>query len=422
MSVNNDGGTLAAAAPTWHIRARTGFLTDLGFVDEFELLLVDGVIAWIGYAGSEVPRPDVSGAVLMEYPTGTLLPGLIDPHVHLTFSGHADTVDILHTEDEIGATVRALGNAQRALRHGVTTQVDCGSRGSIVLRLREALERDLAIGPRILSAGAPLTTTAGHCHWLGGHADSLDEVIRAARTRVAEGADLVKIMLTGGNMTAGSNPSALQYPSEVMLALGAEAARLAKPLVVHAHSDEAVRLAALARARVIAHATCLRDGKYELSEATLEAILESGAYVDPTLMVGLPREGADERALARSKVREAMLPIYREMHKRGVPLLAGTDGGATNVEHHNVAGSVVALHEEVGLSIEAALLAATDLPARAFGLRDEVGALEVGLAADVVVVDADLHSHLRALADPSAVWSRGRLVHGSGQKHAGVLR
>lgn len=403
---------MIAPVTSWLVSARQGFLAGVGFVDDCEVLVVGDRIAWVGHSTSAEPRPDTSAATPVSFPGGTILPGLIDAHVHLTFSGLSDTVDVLRGEDDLGSTVRALGNAQRALRHGVTTQVDCGSRGTVIARLRDSILAGLASGPRILTAGPPLTTTAGHCHWLGGTADTLDEVIRSARSRVADGSDVVKIMLTGGNMTAGTNPGALQYPVETMHALGAECVRLGKPLVVHAHSTQAVRAAAESRATVIAHSTCYTDGAYELDDATLETLLASGSFVDPTLTVGIPRDGADERALARSRVRESMIPVYRRMHQAGVPLLAGTDGGSTHVEHHTVARAVAALHDEVGLSIEDALHAATDLPATAFGLRAETGALEVGLCADLVVVDGDLRTDLAALAEPVAVWARGRLAHG----------
>jgi len=406
---------------SWLVSARHGFLAGVGFVDHCEVLVVGDRIAWVGYDGSTDPRPDVSSATAATFAGGTILPGLIDAHVHLTFSGLSDTVDVLRAEDDLDSTVRALGNAQRALRYGVTTQVDCGSRGTAIARLRDSILAGLATGPRILTAGPPLTTTAGHCHWLGGHADTVDEVIRGARSRVADGSDVVKLMLTGGNMTAGSNPGALQYPVATMYALGAEAIRLGKPLVVHAHSTEAVRAAAEGGATVIAHATCLADGRYEVDDATLAVLLASGSFVDPTLTVGIAREGADDRTVARSRVRQSMIPVYQRMHAAGVPLLAGTDGGSTHVEHHAVARAVSALHHEVGLTVEEALHSATDQPATAYGLRGQTGALEPGLAADLIVVKGDVRSDVSSLAEPLAVWARGRLVHGVRDHREGAI-
>jgi imidazolonepropionase-like amidohydrolase len=410
--VNRSTRLKARLAPEgrWLIRAGHALLPGVGLVDDCRVLVDGSRIEWVHDAASGEPMPELHGAHSIEALDCTLLPGLIDAHTHLTFSGGHDTVATLTAESEFAAVVRALGNAQVALAHGVTTQVDCGSKGLSVLDLRHSLRSGLAIGPRLLAAGAPITTTAGHCHWLGGRADSHDEVIRLARTLVADGVDLIKLMLTGGNMTVGSNPHQLQYPAEVVMALGREARRLGRPLVVHAHSEEAVALAAAAGARVIAHATCSVGDGIAISQATMTALLESGAFVDPTLMVGSVVRPDDPSAVGRSMTRSLMLPIFRAMHDAGIPLLAGTDGGSTNVGHHHVAGSIAALHDGVGLTIEQALLAATDVPARAFDLRDQVGAIEAGLQADLMLVRGDVRSGLACLYDPIAVWSGGRLV------------
>jgi imidazolonepropionase-like amidohydrolase len=319
-------------------------------------------------------------------------------------------------ESDLDQLARAVGNAQHALVHGITTLVDCGARGLTTHALRDAFAADTLTGPRLLTSGPPITTTAGHCHWLGGHADSQDDVIRAARARVAEGSDIVKLMLTGGNMTEGSNPRELQYSPETVNVACADLARLGRPLVVHAHAADAVAVAARAGARVIAHATCVDAAGRAPAAHTLDAVVAAGTFIDPTLMVGhdegsaVGRQTLRSGGLSRAQIREAMLPVFREMHDRGVPLLAGTDGGSTGVSHHRVAGSVRALHEEVGLSLEEALLGATDLPARAFRIRDVTGAIEPGLSADLVVFDGDVTRSVAALERPVAVWTRGRRV------------
>jgi imidazolonepropionase-like amidohydrolase len=399
-----------ASEGRWLIRAGRALLPGAGFVERCNILVTGSRIEWVHQEASREPMPEFLGAQTVDASDCTLLPGLIDTHTHLTFSGEHDAVATLTAETEFAAVVRALGNAQLALAHGVTTLIDCGSRGTTVLDLVHSLRSGLAVGPRLLSAGAPITTTAGHCHWLGGRADSHDDVIRLARTLVAEGVDLLKLMLTGGNMTVGSNPQQLQYPPDVVLALGREARRMGRPLVVHAHSEEAVALAAAAGARVISHATCSTDEGIAISAATIAALLDAQVFIDPTLMVGSGARPDDPSAVGRSMIRAAMLPIFRQMHEAGIPLLAGTDGGSTNVGHHHVAGSVAALHDGVGLTVEEALLAATDLPARAFGLRGELGAIEAGLAADLILVRGDIRVDLAALSDPVAVWSGGRLV------------
>jgi imidazolonepropionase-like amidohydrolase len=404
----------AGDADEWVVRASKAFLPGKGFVVDAVVHVRGGTIAWVGDRAAAEAHSELAEVPTLTFDDATITPGLIDSHTHLTFSGGTRARDQVESESDLAQLSRAVGHAQHALAHGVTTLVDCGSRGLTTHALRDALADDLLAGPRILTAGQPITTTAGHCHWLGGSADRRDEVIRSARLRVAEGADFVKLMLTGGNMTAGSNPNALQYPPRTVAAVVSDMARLGRHLVAHAHSVDGVVVAARAGVRVIAHATCVSDDGRTPEKAALDLLANAGTFVDPTLTVGLPSHRASEdpapprHGRSRAQVREAMVPVFREMHARGVPLLAGTDGGSPGVPHHRSAASVQALHEEIGLTVEQALAAATDLPARAFGIREVTGAIEPGLSADLVVFGGDLSRDLGALQRPVAVWSRGR--------------
>jgi len=238
----------------------------------------------------------------------------------------------------------------------------------------------------------------------------MDEVIREARRQVANGADFLKVMLTGGNLTPGSNPAMLQYPPEVVQALSAEARRLGKTLVAHAHSEEAVALAGRAGIGVIAHATCQAAGGIGISDRALAALQASGTAVDATITVGMlggPERSAPDGG-ARARVRMEMLPVFKAMHRAGVPVLAGTDGGVTNVAHGEVARAVLALHREVGLDLVEALWAATSHPAHALGLETTTGALAAGLAADLVLLEGDVRAEPELLLRPATVWARGR--------------
>jgi imidazolonepropionase-like amidohydrolase len=416
-SLSEPGGWTVPPSGRWRIRASHALLPGRGLVSDY-VVTVDGAVVTAVAAAAD-PGPGSSGAEpgpIIDATGYTLLPGLIDAHTHLMFPGGRDPVPTIKTESEHAMVVRALGNAQDALMRGVTTLVDCGSKGSTMLSLRDAIDAGLVVAPRLLAAGRPITTTAGHCHWLGGQADSFDDVIRQARTLAAEGVDFLKLMLTGGNMTALSNTGQLQYPEETVRALGAEARRIGIPLVVHAHTEGACRLAAESGARIIAHATCATGDAIGLSDQTLAALVESQCYVDPTLMVGV----SPNHSLERKLIRAQMLPLFRRMHDAGVPLLAGTDGGSTNVGHADVAGSVASLLNEVGLSLEECLASATELPARALGRRHQIGAIEAGLSADFTVVPGDLHDDISALYRPRAVYLKGRLVASEGHLLASV--
>lgn len=393
---------------SWLIKAGHGYLADVGFIDRCTVLVNNGIIEWVGQG--EAPRygDGTMPPTVVDALDSTVLPGLIDTHAHLTFSGDNGVIATLTAESELTALARAIGNAQYAQRRGVTTILDCGARGDTIFALRAALRSTLLTGPRLLVSGAPITTTAGHCHWLGSQADTLEDVVKAARSRVQAGSDAIKLMLTGGNMTQGSNPSELQYPAAIADALGYEAGRLATLLVVHAHSSEAVYVAAHAGARIIAHATCAAGSSVGLDTRTLDTLLESGAYVDPTLTVG--RQLGAGPQTERARIRREMLPIFATMAAAGVPLLAGTDGGSTHVGHGEVSAAVRSLHEEVGLSVAAAIAAATDVAADALGIRHSTGALEVGLRADVILVPGDPRQNLGILDRPTGVWQDGQLI------------
>ena len=237
---------------TWAIRPGCVLLPGGVLARDREVVIRDGLVEEVVPSG----RTSATGIPVLDVPGASLLPGLIDSHVHLTFSSDGQVVDNILRESVPVQLARATGNAQRALAAGVTTAVDCGGITEVVVALRDGIAAGRLHGPRLLVRGAPLTTTAGHCHWLGGAADSQDELIRTMRSHVAAGVDLIKVMVTGGNITEGSNPARLQFAPESIAALARECERLGRPLVTHAHTTEAVELSASWGARIIAHATC----------------------------------------------------------------------------------------------------------------------------------------------------------------------
>ena len=409
----------ATAEPdSWHQRdqsaefallAGLALLPGRGLVQDIAVIVRDGVIAEVreGAAADELPPSR------LDLTAGTLLPGLVDSHAHLSFSSGPDPAADVASESDISLGLRAAHNAQLALVSGVTTVADCGARGGVVVELERAIADGLTSGPRILACGAPITTTAGHCAWLGGCADSPEEVIREARRQVAGGADFLKVMMTGGNITPGSNPAMLQYPPAVIYALAAEARRLGRPLVAHAHSEEAVRVAAAAGVTIVAHGTCRSPEGIGLQPATLAALVSAGTVVDPTITVGMPASGAAVSS-ERQRMRAEMLPVFATMAGAGVPLLAGSDAGVPDVRHDSAGRAVLALHADVGLALDTALQAATSEAARALGLSGLTGSIAPGLAADLVQIDADLRVRPAALLRPAKVWLSGQLVSAGG--------
>lgn len=394
------------AAP-WAIRPRNMLLPDGELRGGLDVVIAgDSIVDVVAEGAHGLPADRV---VVSE--SGTLLPGLVDGHVHLTFGPEAGAFGNASSETAHEQVARAFGNAQQALAHGVTTVVDCGGRADVMLAVKRAAAAGVIASPGIVVSGPPITTTAGHCHWLGGVADTTDEVIRLARQLTQDGVDFIKIMLTGGNLTAGSNPRRLQYPDETMAALGAECQRLGKALVVHAHSEHAIRLAAACGATVIAHASCQdTDGNFVLADETVAELVRSGTIVDATITVGAHESSVGPPASTRRhEQRRAMIPLFSRMHDAGVVLLAGTDAGVPGVPHGAVGQAIVALHREVGMPLGAALLRGTREPARAFAIDDRVGSIGAGMQADLLLLEGDVTEDVAAVERPASVWSAGRL-------------
>ena len=248
-------GSPAGTAPATARAAGQGALTVLraarlfddispGLIPDPVVVLQDSTILSV----SSGTRPPDSTAII-DLAGATLLPGLIDTHVHLAFDASADPVGSLARRRD-GEVTEAMSRAGRvALRGGVTTIRDLGDRGYLSLGLRGR-----AGLPAIVAAGPPITTPGGHCHYLGGAvAPTIRDVRAAVRERAARGVDVIKIMASGGNLTPGSRQDLAQFPPEVLRAAIEEAHRLGLPVTAHAHGTSAIADAVAADADGLEH-------------------------------------------------------------------------------------------------------------------------------------------------------------------------
>jgi imidazolonepropionase-like amidohydrolase len=328
----------------------------------------------------------------------TLLPGLIDAHVHLGFDASRDPVGQMRADSDATLLLRMRLAARRALAAGITTVRDLGDRNYLGLALRDWFEGATEAGPQIVAAGPPITVTGGHCHFMGGEADGELEVRRGVRARVKAGVDVIKIMATGGHMTRGTNPGLPQYSVAELQAAADEAHRLGRKLTAHAHGPLGIAAAVQAGVDSIEHCSFRVDGRREVDPGLIERIAERGIAVSPTVGVLGPS----------GELAESFVPILEHMHRAGVRLVGSTDAGISPAKPHDVLPHGVAFLAHAGLTNAEALAAATSVAAEVCGLGDRKGAIQSGKDADLLAVAGDPLRDIAALLEVRAVFRAGR--------------
>jgi len=302
--------------------------------------------------------------------------------------------------------VRAAGNMQQALRAGITTVRDCGGPADALLAVARAERDGLIVGPRVLSSGAPVTTTGGHCWMLGLEADGIVGVQEAVRRMCRDGADLIKVMVTGGGSTPGSNFLRSQYSPDELTALVADAHRLNRKVTGHAHGLQGIRWAVEAGFDGIEHGSMLRDSWVDMvyDQDLGREMAARGVAVCRTQTGGErpPLEEIDE-----THPQWGMFGIARSLVRDGVTLIAGTDAGIDSTGFVGLPAAIEALVGLAGLSPSRALAAGTSEAARALGIASDAGTLEPGRCADMIVLDGDPLMDIRALRTIRAVYRNG---------------
>lgn len=351
------------------------------------------------------------GAEVVDVAGATILPGLIDLHVHLVLTGAPGAPHEFSSRSLAEWILLGTGLAQRHLAAGVTTVRDLGGWEEVVFPVRDAIDAGLVAGPRILAAGLVVTTTNGHGNWMGAHADDADAVGAAVEGRVAAGANAIKIVATGGVHTPGSDLMAAQY-TEAELRAGVEAAHAAG-LTVGTHASNPAGITNAARAGVdsVEHGVLLDD-------ASAAAMADAGTVFVPTLAATQLYEAHAAHPSIPDYVREkaaVTVPAHRDNFPRGVragvTMATGTDAGSTFVGHGVVAHEVELL-VRFGLRPLDAIAAATRNAARMLHLDGEIGTVEAGRRADLLVVDGDPVADVRSLRDVRHVLRDGRFVSG----------
>jgi imidazolonepropionase-like amidohydrolase len=364
-----------AASPQAEIALRAGRVLDPAagrYRPQAIVLIRDGKIGDVLPAERYQPEMADREVDLREF---TLLPGLIDGHVHLTIGG------------DIAA------NARADLRAGFTTVVDMGARTLEVLRRRDSLRHGRQPAPRVLAAGIWAGVKGGVCEFNGiGIAGGADEFRARIRANAQAGAEIAKLCVTGWPAEAFAHPGRYELPDEILRASVAAAHDVGQIAVVHDISLGGVRAALAAGIDGLVHAAYL-------DSTTAAQMRQAGVFLIPTL--------ASLTANDTSAASRALIDAVRLAHQAGVTIVFGTDGGV--LPHGRNAEEFRAL-VDAGLSPLDAIRAATVNAAKALRIQDTVGAIRAGMAADIIAVRGDPLTDIAALATPVFVMSRGRIV------------
>lgn len=401
----------AQPAPTVTVSARRALDLESGrFLLDPVIRIEDGTI-------TAVDTRRAGEAVTHDLGDVTLLPGLIDCHTHLVGGEELTPYDDLR-ETAARAAIEGVRNARKTIEAGFTTVRDLGSRDFADAALRDAIAAGRVVGPRMLVAVKSLSTTGGHGDLnalpfdirvlrYSAIADGPEEVRRKVRENVKYGADWIKLLGTGGVMSAGTDPRMADYTEEEIRAAVEAAAAKGRDVAVHAHGTEGIKRAARAGARSIEHSSMLDDEAVAIIKSKGVFIVpnpQTNAYMVARGAAG----GYQDYQLAKGReVLGLKMESLRKAVEAGLLVAYGTDAG---VQPHGLNAGQLRMYVEAGMTPLQALQSATLVAARLLRREDRLGRLARGYAGDVVAVRGNPLEDLRTLESPVFVMKDGRVV------------
>ncbi|MBT8202099.1 MAG: amidohydrolase family protein [Acidimicrobiia bacterium] len=361
-----------------------------------------GVISWIG----PDEEANLEQALVIPADGGTVLPGLIDSHVHISLPPTLTGVTDVENEPVERTLLRAANGAGVLLRAGITTARDVGSRAGVAIDVAAAQRDGDLIGSRLLASGRGITPPDGHGMTISVQVQGAEDVADAVRAEHARGADLIKLFPTGGVLGAGTHGFDVVMTLDEMWAAVQTAHELDIHVAAHVHGPEGIDLALEAGVDTIEHGT-------GATREQSERMVEDGVALVPTLapMVALRQRALDlPRDLIKrvEEVEELQAESVRTAIEVGVRVLPGTDAGTP----FNPPGGLVQEMEllvDLGMSHLDVITAATSLAAQTFDWED-VGVLAVGNVADLLLVDGDPLDDLGTLSWPATIVQDGVVI------------
>ena len=370
-----------------------------------------------------VAAPEGTDVAVYDYRDKTIMPGLVDCHVHLIGIGDGRVGDELTLLPDEVLTLQAAANARKHLYSGVTTVRDCGAKNRTTFMLREAVEMGITPAPRLVLAGRPVAIVGGHLSYFGIEATGQVECRAAVRQLLKEGADFIKVTATGGS-TRTSFRSKASFTLPEMEAIVSEAHRFGKHVAAHCASLPGMDVALDGGVDTIIHGYHIaEDGSDEYRPDITERIAKQGVFVNPTLHQGmetvavleakLEREGLTDREQAEldkfHRGHDRRVEDMARMRAEGVSFVSGSDSAWAYYEM-GAFQDEMAVHVEAGMSPMEAIVSATSDSARSCWVDGQVGSLEPGKLGDVLVVDGDPSQNIADSKNVVDVFQGGRLI------------
>ena len=371
----------------------------------------------------KVSPPEGASVTEFDYEDKTVLPGLVDCHVHLIGIGDGRMGDDLNTLPDEVLTLQAAANARKHLYSGVTTVRDCGAKNRTTFAMRQAVEMGITPAPRLLLAGRPIAIVGGHLGYFGSEATGEVECRAAVRQLVKEGADFIKVTATGGS-TRTSVPSRASFTVEEMSAIVDEAHKFGKHVSAHCASVPGMAVALDSGVDTIIHGYHTdENGQDDYRPDITEKIVSQGVFVNPTLHQVVELIADSERRKAEvglsteeqatldkmNRGHDRRMEDFARMRSEGVTFVCGSDS-AWAYYQMGAFQDEMAVHVAGGMSPMEAIVSATSDSARSCWADTAVGSLEPGKQADVLVVDGDPSKDIQAAKNVEAVFLAGALV------------
>ncbi len=357
--------------------------------------------------GNEKVKID-SNDIVIDAKNKTVIPGLINAHLHLFMDAGNKPLKNLSCEKGSLSLLKSVKRCKMIIKQGITAVRDLGAKDYGIISLKEAIDHKILPGPRIVTCGMAIAMTGGHALSIARTADGPEEMTKIVRESLSKGCDFIKVFATGGFGKIDERLDSYELSMDELKAAAATAHAAGKRVAAHAYGNKGIWNAILADVDSIEHATFL-------DEKTIREIVKKGIFLVPTLSNTyrlINRDNQDSLPgfmvdLAKNIFPE-MLDRFKEAYNAGVKLPAGTDGGSWFNPHHDII-TELKLREKTGVPRLELIRMATQIAAECLGIDHEIGSIQTGKKADMVILNADPLSDIENLKEISCVIKDGEI-------------